>query len=283
MLRKQRQHQDTQDILKKQMEEKMRLKKLEEEKKKEEDMRELQRLEIERKELEERFKQDELLKAAAAAAAKEKDKAMPVLTPEEAKKKAKEDAMEGFLRAQKEAAELKRSKFLAKRQLGENLRRQSSDMNSTATIAPSTIRSKSPPIPALQKGSEPDAPRTKSPPLPALQKRGSQTNIPGPDATRTETGNQLSVLPPISKAYTPVPMTVPEGIAAAIPLTALPKIASAQKLSQPLQTLPSMSELQDNSALVSIDKKTKAVIEKLSAIKLVSRNHVELYQIVGIG
>jgi hypothetical protein len=152
MLQKQMQTQTVQDILAKQILERKELKKMEIERQRQEERLELERIEKERIEMENKFKAEKQQEKAIALN-KESDNKIEMSVKENVKtsvkqentsiKTAKEIAEEKFLQAQREAEEMKRNKFKAKRAHRDHEEPQ----NEEKAVE---YRSSSPPIPTLQ-------------------------------------------------------------------------------------------------------------------------------------
>ena len=260
MLRKQKQLNDHQDSLKRQMDEKKRLKDLELQKEQEREDRENQKLEKERRELEERYRRDPADSVIPTLAGKKQAafgeeeqygshsaaQTNPTLrnaTGDHAKSNGAgdaQDAVQRYLQAQAEAEALKKSKFKSKRVQGA----EASD-NSNNTPPPQRIYS--PPLPTMRKKQEssmddemptqqPMA-RASSPPLPAQRK------------TQRDAEEPFTDFAPLDMVSPPPPPPLVER--------------------KPSRTDPTPPVFPDRkrSTDSQVDGKTKSVLEQLSMIK----------------
>jgi hypothetical protein len=170
ILRKQKQLADNQEALKRQIEEKNRLKEVELQKEKDRERKEQERLDREQRELEERYKRENDAPIPTLAGKKDGGdnpfKSAPAASKDNAAA-AKMQSQDGltaeqrYLQAQAEAEALRKNKFKHKRANGGASNAEDLALPSTSTTLPST--------------SDFQAPRAASPPIPTLRANKSAT------------------------------------------------------------------------------------------------------------
>lgn len=269
MLRKQQSLVENQENLRKQIEERAQIKAMQLAKQKEEERKEEERINREQRELADKYsreKNSESTPAVEKQLSPEEQKAVK----EEQKQKAKDEAAEKYLKAQREAEELKKSKFKAKRALAQQLSNQA---------LPEAVNDSH----EFQVQEQPafvQQPRRQSPPIPTVKARMSNAQLPlsanppqeianplSMSANRTiatQIQNSQSFLPPTNSFPTLPPETFPSVSVFAANNYQQPPQFNASPI--PQYSAPNHISWNQPS---SVDTKTKSVLQQLATIKQV--------------